>query len=81
MVEKDPLFREASPESLRAYRDAKSIAAQEQALREAEIERELAELDGAIAGMDAGEMEALRDWVSAAKPQDEEASGVVRKQR
>jgi hypothetical protein len=80
MFEKDRLFGEVSPSNLEAYRDAKCKAAREE-LSDAQIERELAELDDAICGWDAAQMEALRDWLSEAEPQEDEDSGVVRKPR
>ena len=81
MFEKHPLFGEVSPSNLEAYREAKRSAERKKELREAEIEQELAELDDAICGWDAAQMEALRDWISDAESQDGEASGVVRKPR
>jgi hypothetical protein len=80
MFEKHRLFGEVSPSNLEAYRDAKRRAAHEE-LSEAQIERELAELDDAICGSDAAQVEALRDWLSEAEPQEDEDSGVVRKPR
>lgn len=81
MFEKDPLFSESSPSNLGAYREARRDAERDKQPSDAQIEQELAELDDAISGWDAAQMEALRAWASEADPQNEETSGVVRKPR
>jgi hypothetical protein len=81
MFEKDPLFRKVSPPNLEAYREAKRAAARHQEANDAQIERELAELDGAILGMDTASMEALRDCAELSGPEDEESSVVMKRPR
>jgi hypothetical protein len=80
MFEKDPRFREVSPANLEAYREAKRRAARHERASDAQIERELAELDAAITGMDAARMQELREW-AAVEPRRVDHSRVVKRPR
>lgn len=82
MFETDPLFRRISPSNLETNREARRTAAKSPGVSEAQIERELEELDAAIVGMDAEYVEALNEWAELSGPEaEEEGSGVVKRPR
>jgi hypothetical protein len=49
--------------------------------RKRDCARQLAELDAAILGTDATQMEALQEWAGAAEPPGDDASRVITRQR
>lgn len=80
MIEDDPLFREASPPNLEAYREAKRHARRAAPVHAAEIERDLAELDAAIGRADAASMDG-RPPAAGGNAQSDDASGVWKRPR
>lgn len=67
MFERDPLSVPTSDLEMRAYREARREALRARGREEAEIERELAELDRAIRGATPKELTALRESLAEGK--------------
>jgi hypothetical protein len=67
MFEKDPFNFSTADLEMRAYREARREALRARGRQEAEIERELAELDRTIRGVTPKELEALRKSLADAK--------------